>query len=545
MCYILHQNIFMQKHFIALLAFLFVIQITSAQSDFNYTIELEAISIPGLQGLHSYAFAQHDGKWLIIGGRKDGLHARQRFNAFPAAQNNTEIYVIDANSKQFWTASLNSLTTGIKEQLQSTNMSFTQSSDTLYIVGGYAFSATANNHITFPNLATVNVSGLINAVINGTAITSFFKQITDNRFAVTGSQLGKIGNTFYLVGGHKFDGQYNPMGNPTYTQTYTNEIRKFEVNNSDAIIVINNYNTISDAVHLHRRDYNLLPQIFPDGSEGFTISSGVFQPSVDLPYLYPVDIKASGIDPITSFNQYLSNYHGAKACLYDSVSNSMHNLFFGGMSQYYYQNGALVQDNNVPFVKTISRLTRSADGTLTEYQLPIEMPGLKGASAEFIPNHNLPHFPSEIIKLSRVAADTILIGHIYGGLLSPWLNPFTDNQTTTTSADNAIYAVRLIKNEPTGISKIDGHNPYSFDIFPNPSKQNINISYTLKSAVKVNYYVATIEGKIIKQGWFENNKLGRNNQTIELNENIGVQTVFITIAFDYKFFDTKKAVIKP
>jgi hypothetical protein len=63
--------------------------------------------------------------------------------------------------------------------------------------------------------------------------------------------------------------------------------------------------------------------------------------------------------------------------------------------------------------------------------------------------------------------------------------------------------------------------------------------------VKVNYFVATIEGKIIKQGWFENNKLGRNNQTIELNENIEVQTVFITIAFDYKFFDTKKAVIKP
>ncbi|MFT5648286.1 MAG: hypothetical protein ACI976_002985 [Aureispira sp.] len=63
--------------------------------------------------------------------------------------------------------------------------------------------------------------------MNGTAINSYFKQITDNIFAVTGGQLGKIESTFYLVGGHRFDGRYNPMGNTTYTQTYTDKIQKF------------------------------------------------------------------------------------------------------------------------------------------------------------------------------------------------------------------------------------------------------------------------------------------------------------------------------
>jgi hypothetical protein len=29
----------------------------------------------------------------------------------------------------------------------------------------------------------------------------------------------------------------------------------------------------------------------------------------------------------------------------------MHNLFFGGISQYYYNNGTLIQDDTVPFVK--------------------------------------------------------------------------------------------------------------------------------------------------------------------------------------------------
>ena len=61
-------------------------QSTTAQSTFEYDVVLTPVSVSGLPGLHSYAFAQHNGKWLIIGGRKDGVHARQPFNAFPGAQ---------------------------------------------------------------------------------------------------------------------------------------------------------------------------------------------------------------------------------------------------------------------------------------------------------------------------------------------------------------------------------------------------------------------------------------------------------------------------
>jgi hypothetical protein len=170
------------------------------QDPFNYSVELNAVVVPNLPGLHSYAFGQHDGKWLIIGGRKDGMHARQPFNTFPQTQNNTDIYVIDINAQQFWSASLNSLPTGIKEQLQSTNMNFHQDNDTLYIIGGYAFSTTADQHITFPNLTSIQVNSVINAIINGDSITPFFKQINDPVFAITGGQLGKIDDVFYLVG---------------------------------------------------------------------------------------------------------------------------------------------------------------------------------------------------------------------------------------------------------------------------------------------------------------------------------------------------------
>jgi hypothetical protein len=34
------------------------------------------------------------------------------------------------------------------------------------------------------------------------------------------------------------------------------------------------------------------------------------------------------------------------------------------------------------------------------------MPGLKGASAEFIPDENIPHYPSEIIKMNLPATSS-------------------------------------------------------------------------------------------------------------------------------------------
>lgn len=418
----------------------------SPQDAFNYDLLVTPVTVPGLPGLHSYAFGVHQDKWLIIGGRKDGLHARQPFNAFPQAFNNTDIYVVNVNSQSFWSASVNTLPATLKEQLQSTNMNFYQDADTLYIIGGYAYAPSANDHITFPGLISLSVSGLVNAIIAGTDISQHFKYLQNDIFAVTGGQFGKIDNTFYLVGGHRFDGNYNPFGFPTYTQTYTSQIRKFTINNSGTQLSFGNYQAITDTVHLHRRDYNLLPQIFPDGSMGYTVSSGVFQVDEDLPFLYPVDINAQGYSPITEFNQYLSNYHSAKVCLFDSQSNQMHSLFFGGMSQYYYQNGQLIQDNLVPFTKTISRLTRYADSTLQEFVFPVEMPLLHGASAEFIINTSLPHTSSKIILLSEIQHDTILTGYIFGGIHSPIINPFAQNQTNQTSASATIYAVKLIRN---------------------------------------------------------------------------------------------------
>lgn len=524
-----------------ILSFVFILK---SKANFDFTLKIDTLSINGFNGLHSFAFAQWNGKWLIIGGRKDGLHARQPFASFPSAQNNTSIYVIDINTKQLWSASVSSLPTSIAEQLQSTNMNFYQLKDTLYIIGGFAFSSTANDHITFPNLTTLTVSNVINSIIQGTPISSYFKQITDTVFQNTGGQLGVIKDTFLLVGGQNFTGRYNPMGNPTFTQTYITKIQKITINNSGATPSFALHSSVNDAVHLRRRDYNLLPQIFPNGEEGYTISSGVFQQNVDLPFLYPVDITLGGHTPQTTFNQYLSNYHSAKASLFDSLSNEMHSLFFGGMSQYYYQNGQLVQDNQVPFVKTISRLTRFADGTLQEYQLPIEMPGLRGAGSEFFPNNDLEHTPSEIFLLNEITQDTILLGHVVGGIRSNSLNPFAGNQTSTTSADNVIYAISLIRNTPSDIAEINGNNPFKFSVSPNPSNGKIIVEHNYNGEYTPSYFITNELGQIVEQGNLEKCKKGSCKVSLELGlKQKSRQNYILTVVFEHKFYVSRKIIV--
>ncbi len=520
-------------------------KLTIAQTQFDYQLQITPVTIKGLPGLHSMAVAQHNGKWLLIGGRKDGIHARQPFNAFPVLLNNTDIYVADVNTNQVWSSPLSSLPISIQEQLQSTNMNFYQDHDSLYIIGGYAFSAIANDHITFDKMTSIDVSGLMNAIINNTSIVSYFKQIANPLFANTGGQLGKIGNTFYLVGGQKFDGRYNPMENPTYTQTYLSQYTKFSIDNSGNQLSISNVQTISDPVHLRRRDYNLMPQFFPDGTEGYMISSGVFQQTINMPFLYPVNITANGYYPVTTFNQYLSNYHSAKVALWDSVNNRMHNLFFGGLSQYYMLNGVLTQDVNVPFVKTISRVTRLSDSTLHEVEMNVSMPSLLGAGAEFFPNEQLPHTPSEIIKLSSIQADTFVVGYICGGLQSPSANPFTVNQTGTTAANTTLYRIELINNHTGNPEQvIDGNNPYEFVVYPNPVKDKIYIQVDLIKQIPVNYLLSTVDGKLIAQGEIEQVQMGSNQWAIDLPTDQTNHQLMLTLVFENRFFVTKQLTIK-
>jgi hypothetical protein len=145
----------MARSYLIVIAFLLNLNSFAQQAPFH--ISLEAVNIPELGGLHSFAFGQHDGKWLIIGGRLDGLHQRQPFAAFNKAGHNTQLFVIDPNSKQKWSVPLTELSASLQEQLSATNMQFKQSGNTLYLIGGYGYSAGRKDHITYDNLTAVHI----------------------------------------------------------------------------------------------------------------------------------------------------------------------------------------------------------------------------------------------------------------------------------------------------------------------------------------------------------------------------------------------------
>ena len=501
----------------------FLLAIVNSFSQDQFTVEIEPLIIVNAPSVHSFSWAKTtDGKWIVIGGRVDGLHQRQPNVSFLENDNNKSVYVIDPVANKTWSTTINVLQASIFEQLQATNQEFYQKENTLYIIGGYGFSTTENDHVTYDKLTAIDVDELANAVINETTITPYFRQITNTNFAVTGGQLGFLDDVFYLCGGQYFKGRYNPMGpnnGPGFVQEYTDEIRTFQINDDGTNLSIINYTAQNDSDNLHRRDYNMAPQIFPDKSEGFTMFSGVFQHTVDLPWLNSVDVTPSGYTVNTTFNQYLSQYHSAKIPVYDADNNTMHTLFFGGISQYKLDaDDNLIQDDNVPFVKTISKVSRFSDGSMIESSLGIEMPTLLGSGAEFIPLHNNSNYLSEeIVDINNLQIGKTLVGYIFGGIESTEENIFFINNGTQSSASSLAFKVFINKITLSADEvELTTSNIYNLKIYPNPSKDNFSIDV----------FIPNTEESVLEVF----NILGVKVESIKIDTSIGLKTIFLDIS---------------
>lgn len=491
-----------------------------AQTPEEFLVEIEPVLIENAPGVHSYAFGiTTDEKWVILGGRIDGLHQRQPFAAFLAADNNKNVFVIDPVTEQVWSSDLSMLPAAIFEQIQSTNQEFYQQDTMLYIIGGYGYSAINGGHVTFPNLTAVSLDELAEAVINNTTVTPYFRQINDPSFKVTGGQMGYLDGSYYLVGGQLFDGAYNPMGpthGPGFLQIYTNDIRTFEILDDGVNLSIQNYAVQHDTVNLHRRDYNMAPQIFPNGTFGFTAFSGVFDYS-DMPYLNSVDITDTGYTVNNSFNQYLSQYHSATMPIHDANANAMHTVFFGGMSQFSLDNqNNLVEDVDVPFVKTISRVTRTFNGSMQEVKLNnVEMPSLVGAGAEFIPTGQY-YNSHEILDINAVPQSKTLVGYIFGGIESSAENIFFSNDGTQSFASNVIFKV-YINKDAVGIDEIalTGEHVLNLQIYPVPARGKLNIEFFAPQNRDVTVRILDSSGKVMEKILFSLEDSG--DQELKIN----------------------------
>lgn len=420
----------------------------NTQTDFPFKISLEPLIPEGFTGLQSYAWAKTGNKILLVGGRTDGLHRRQPFASFNKSYNNTDLIVLDIQAEKVWKKTVTGLPAQLAGQLQSTNMGFFQEKNDLLITGGYGYSESEKDHITHPRLILIKVEELIDAIIHEKEILPFIKQVKDERMAVTGGRLNKLGGLYYLIGGQRFDGRYNPHGpdhGPGFSQQYSNQIRKFSIAERNGEISIENYSAITDSALLHRRDYNLLPQYDENGREMLTIYSGVFQYGKDLPFTTLIDISEEKHQEVPDFNQQFCHYHSAALPAYDKYSKTLYSIFFGGIARNYVTNeGEIKTDNDVPFVKHISVVARK-DNTVKEYLLPEKFTGYFGAAAEFIPSDEKLFSSNGILQLEKLGKGSLLAGYILGGINSRAPNVFWSNEAVPSRASPVIWKVYISK----------------------------------------------------------------------------------------------------
>lgn len=497
----------------------------------DFTLKVEPMTISTMPGIQSYAWAKYEGKWVLLGGRTDGLHKRQANASFDQAGQNSFITVVDPVTEQVWTSSISSLPTPIQEQFLSTNMEFIQADSFLYVLGGYGYSVSKGTHITHPVMSAIHLPSLLNHVLNGQSIQNDIRQISDTNFAVTGGYLNELNGVYHLTGGHRFDGRYNPMGHASYTQTYTNADRKFTISDDGVNLNVTFLAEDFDPTVFHRRDYNVVPQIFPNGGEGLIAFSGVFQIQADLPFLNAVLIDSQSYHLEATFSQYYQQYHCAHIPLYSENNKAMHTLFLGGISQYYDSAGTLVRDDNVPFVKGISRVTLDQTGTLKEYNMGISLPDYLGASAEFIPADNLPEFHNGVLKYDDMTSDTTLIGYMVGGIQSTAKNIFFINTGSESSASPTIYKITLIKGVKTGMEQLNGQSYESFglQVVPNPAKETLELHFNAISTEPVVAEVFDMQGKLLYARTLTNLSPGEQTYRIHSAELHGNAMVIVML----------------
>ena len=476
-----------------------------------FSVSLVTSAITAVPVIHSSAFAEWNGKWIFIGGRRDGLHNFQGGMGFLKYMRNDSAFVVDPATDTRWVSALTTLPAYVRESISSSNAEFYQSDSMLYIVGGYGRCDSLLTNITFPTLTAINLPAFVNLVMNGDSVNAAIRQIQDSNIIVTGGHLEKIDSTYYLIFGHRFDGMYSKItGSTLFIQHYSNAIRKFNIVDDGTSLAIANFTMVTDSDNFHRRDLNVAEQIFPNGDYGYTAFGGVFQPTATLPFLTPIDITSAGTQLNPTFNQNLNQYETAAMPVYDSLNNFMHTIFFGGMSLYTFDsiNNVLVQDTLVPFVNTISKVSRDGAGNLSEFKLPAEMPSLIGTNARFIPDSSVMIRHNNIVDLNSLSGNT-RVGWIINGIQSDLPN-IADLDPDGMSRPNAtVYEVWIdvtpdeVKDSPLSNSIL------GLNVYPNPAAHTAYIDFVMNETGRASVAIYDAAGNRMKNFTLSAKKSGQ------------------------------------
>jgi hypothetical protein len=219
----------------------------------------------------------------------------------------------------------------------------------------------------------------------------------------------------------------------------------------------------------------------------------------------------------------------------------MHTLFFGGMAQFFQDGNTLMQDDNVPFVNTIARVSRTSDGTMTEHRLDEVMPALLGSGAEFLVSPNLPMYENGVLQMDQLTADTTELGYIFGGISSSAANIFWINDGTQSVANNVIYRLKLIKQLGTSTEEItDGG--LDLKVFPNPTSGTFTIQLNVRASTTVTVSLHNMEGKLVATDTIQDVQPGTFTWNNQITPPLTAGVYFLTVATDKESVSRKVVV---
>ena len=421
----------------------------------NFKIDIKNCNMVLPEGLQSYCVGRYKDIIFLMCGRNNGMHGFSNTTPnFPSNSQNCAFYMIH-KGKVFWKSLFNSdLNRKEIDYLSVTSPQSCQINNNLYISGGYGINTKTEKFSTKKMLTIIDLKNLSKWIKNPKC-KNLKKRITFIRssiFQITGGYMTHRKGKFLLVFGQNFDGIYTENADPpTYTQTYSNQIRIFEIKNENtgvktkakAKVKIQKYTKKND--DYRRGDLNVLSNPSNDGLIAF---SGVFTLNNGI-WTLPVLISENGkTKEKTQFKQGVNNYNCASTCLYSKKHKETYYILFGGLTYQFFTNGQLNTDPELPFTNqcvTIKHKNNKFKQYLMDNEYPVILSTtqnvgnflLFGTSASFIP---LKHYKDDVIDydILRSSKKKQLIGYIIGGIASTLPNT---NQSSDSWASTLVFNV--------------------------------------------------------------------------------------------------------
>lgn len=484
-----------------------------APPDIPFQLKLQRLTTGSLPGLQSMIVVPFEDKLVLMAGRTNGLHGfpdQSRASAspaFPKQQANDRAFLVQQSTGEVLaSASVLGLPQNVAQQLTASNTQFAVSGDgVLYVAGGYGYAPTGQGMLTLQQVMAVSLSDLV-AAIQKNALDAQFAQTSiyvgsHPALAITGGSMQPAAplnqQGFLLIFGQQFDGAYS-TGGGVAVQSYSESVRQFTFTPgasgatsgkpTGALTVnlvaieppLSRDRPPEDTEQYHRRDLTVLTLLSPDGDERIAALGGVFVPGQMAGFVNPVLIDASATAPGFSLNvdkaatQWLSQYEAAALAVHSERDQVTYVTLFGGISQYYWQDGKLAHDapnfnisppvDGLPFINSVSTLKMLRTGTrqfLHDGQV-FPPAGLEpvcgsagspapylGAETVFVPSPGA-LAPDGYIQLDTLQQPTV-VGYLVGGIAA--LAPYPGDQTC---ASASYYEVTLVPNEPTVSVQLQG-----------------------------------------------------------------------------------------